>query len=336
MPARSDAARPQSLPLSAPDPSAGVDEVEQALIRMLQEDGRTTYADLAAAAGVTEKTAHRKVGRLLDQQVIKIVAVTDPAVLGYGAMALLSITLSTGSRARDVAERLAELPQVDYISITSGRYPLHVEVLGRDHAELAELIDEVIRVLPGVRDIDVVPYLRLHYQQARFHAAERNRDLGVRPTALDALDRQIVERLARNGRAPFIEIAEHVGVTQARVRQRLQKLTSTGVVKVMAIANPLHLGYQAVAWAEIKVAGGHSADSIAEELTALPGVSYVALTIGRCDVLAEFVCTDHEELQVLLNERVRLIDGIRDIEVSQYFGLLYKPLLHPAPETAAG
>ncbi|MDI2098916.1 Lrp/AsnC family transcriptional regulator [Ruicaihuangia caeni] len=313
--------------------AAIADPIDLALIRELQANGRATYAELAAAAGVTEKTAHRRVGRLIADEVVRIAAVTDPAVLGYTAAALLGIRLTPGSRAADLVERLKSLERVDYIVTTSGRFPVQVEVVCRDESELAALVDDTIRVMPGVRDIDLLPYLRLHYQQARFHAGELTRLSGVRPRALDDLDRNIVEQFALNGRAAFVEVAARIGVSQVKLRQRFQRLIDSNTMKVMAIVNPLQLGLSAVAWVEIKVDQGHRVEEIAETLTTQPSVSYLALTFGRCDILVEVVCADKEELNVLLNERLRFVPGVGEFTVSQYFDLVYKPLLPPQPAT---
>jgi DNA-binding Lrp family transcriptional regulator len=308
-----------------------LDAVELQLVDLLQEDGRAPYAELARRLGVTERTARRKVAGLQERGVLQIAAVTDPEVLGYAAMALLGLVLGHGASTDELAARIVKLPEVDYVTVTTGPFALQVEVLCRDSAALRSLVDTKFRALPGVAGVDVLPYLRLHYQQARFNAERLKATPGVRPTVMDEVDRSIVTQLALDGRTPFSDVAARLGVSETMVRQRFQRLTSSGVVKVMSIANPLTLGYAATAWLAIRLAPEARALDVAERLTALGAVSYVAITAGRGDVLAEVVCEHRESLLALIDNEVRAIDGVASVDVSIYLDLLYKPLLPYQP-----
>ncbi|MGY1632181.1 Lrp/AsnC family transcriptional regulator [Geodermatophilus sp. SYSU D01186] len=310
-----------------------LDDVERRLVLLLQEDGRTPYAELARRLGVTERTARRKVAGLQERGVLQIAAVTDPEVLGYASMALLWLTLGSGAATDDLAARVVALPEVDYVTVTTGAEAMQVEVLCRDSAALRVLVDEQFRSLPGVTGVDVLPYLRLHYQQARFDPDRLDIASGVRPTLMDAVDRSVVTQLAIDGRVPFSDVAARLGVSETMVRQRFQRLSHAGVVKVMSIANPLTLGYAASAWLAVRLAPGARRVDVAERLTALPAVSYVAITAGRCDVLAEVVCRHRDDLLALVDDQVRAIDGVGSVDVSVYLDVLYKPLLpySPAP-----
>lgn len=328
-----DAAAPSAHPvpvLRAAPGGPALDDVERRLVVLLQDDGRTSYAELSRRLGVTERTARRKVAGLQSRGVVQIAAVTDPEVLGYSSMALLGLTLGSGATSGELAAVIVTLPEVDYVAVTTGRFALQVEVLCHDATALRTLVDR-FRQLPGVTGVDVLPYLRLHYQQARFDGGRLETDHGVRPTQLDAVDRSVVTQLAIDGRMPFSDVAAQLGVSETMVRQRFQRLTVSGVMKVMSIANPLSLGYEATAWVAVRLgAGGRSLD-VAERLTSLPAVSYVAVTAGRCDVLAEVVCEHREDLLALVDDEIRSIDGVADVDVSIYLDLLYKPLLPHQP-----
>ncbi|MDT7711235.1 MAG: hypothetical protein QOG20_6842 [Pseudonocardiales bacterium] len=298
---------------------------------LLQEDGRTPYAELARRLGVTERTARRKLAGLQDRAVLQITAVTDPEVLGYTSLALLGLTVGDGATTDELATRIVTLPEVDYVAVTTGQFALQVEVLCRDSAALRSLVDARFRQLPGVTAVDVLPFLRLHYQQARFSAERLAGASGVRPTMMEPVDRSVVTQLAIDGRKSFRDIALDLGVSETMVRQHFQRLSGSGVVKVMSIANPLTLGYAATAWLAIRIAPEARAVDVAEQLTALPAVSYVAITAGRCDVLAEVVCERREDLLALVDDQVRRIGGVATVDISIYLDLLYKPLLpYPA------
>ena len=123
----------------------------------------------------------------------------------------------------------------------------------RDRAELARTVDDRIRTSRACASAEVFPYLSLHYQQAQF-ASARSKTAGapgVRPVRLEPLDRAIIGELTHDGRRPFLQIARNLGISEAQVRQRVRQITTSGVAEIIAIANPLGLGYTTTAWIAI-------------------------------------------------------------------------------------
>ena len=308
---------------------APLDDLDRGLIEALQADGRRATVDLARDLGATAKTIKRRVDRLLDEGIIQITAVTTPEALGYQAIALVGIELDGSRTAADLAETFVRLDEVDYVSVTTGRYPLYVEVFCRDTHALGQLVDEQLRAADGVRSAEVFPYLRLHYQQAQFSAAraKSGEAPGVRPIELDAIDRAIIGHLTEDGRRPYLQIARALGVSEGQVRQRVRQIEERGVARVMAIANPLGLGYTTTAWIAIGIDTTRGASAIADDLSALPDVTYVAICAGRFDLFAEVACTSNEELLALLETQIRTITGVRHVETSIYLDLHYQRLL---------
>ncbi|NHC24329.1 Lrp/AsnC family transcriptional regulator [Nocardioides sp. IC4_145] len=309
---------------------SGLTEVELHLIDLLQADGRQSFADMARATGIAEKTVRRKVARLLEDRFITIVPVTDPAMLGYESMALVCIRVgATAGDTAALANRLAALPEVDYVTCTTGRFAVQAEVMCADQAELQRVVDSEIRTLPGVADVEVLPYLRLQYQQARFsgHRPASAVSAGIRPFQLDEVDRRIIARLCLDGRAPVAALAAELEASETKIRQRISRMTEQGATRVMAIANPLRLGYRAVGWMVLRVNAGDRLTEVAEGLTRLSAVSYLVITAGRYDLLVELVCRDREELLAVVDKDIRTLRGVSESEVWLYMDLHYKPLL---------
>jgi len=326
----------ESGPDDEPQRSDGryvVDGTDLALVDALQSDGRARFSDLARRVDVTEKTVRKRVARLLSEGFITIGAVTDPTRLGFEAMALVLLTVDGTRPPSGIADELSRLPQVDYVTVTTGPFMIQVELICVDNVELRRVVAQSIRPTAGVATAEVLPFLRIHYQQARFHRDD-SRESGVRPRELDSLDQQIVAGLAVDGRVSFRELARGLQVSEAAIRQRYAKLTESGAVHVMAIVNPLRMGFTHTCWAGIRLASGARARDVAEALTELPRTSYVALTVGRYDVLAELVTASGEELLAVLDDVVRVIPGVGAVEVLVYEQLHYKTLL-PRPEDAA-
>ena len=140
-----------------------------------------------------------------------------------------------------------------------------------------------------------------------------------RPVALDPVSKAIVQQLQEDGRRSYAEIGKAVGLSEAAVRQRVQKLTDSGVMQIIAVTDPMRLGFYRQAMIGIRVTG--DATRVAEELGAIEAVDYVVLTAGSFDVLAEVVCENDEDLIDLLNKRIRGIPGVQSTETFVYLKL---------------
>ncbi len=136
---------------------------------------------------------------------------------------------------------------------------------------------------------------------------------------LDTANRAIIEALQRDGRQPYGTIAQTVGLSEAAVRRRVQRLRETGVLQIVAVTNPLQLGFTRQAMIGLTVEG--DVRVVADKLVALPEVDYVVMCAGSFDLLAEIVCEDDDRLLHVLNDSVRSIPGVRATETFLYLKL---------------
>jgi Lrp/AsnC family transcriptional regulator for asnA, asnC and gidA len=139
-----------------------LDELNRAIISQLQQDGRRSYAAIAKAVGLSEAAVRQRVQRLLDGGVMQIVAVTDPLQLGFARQAMVGVRAD--GDLSEVADKLASLPEVDYVVVTAGSFDLLVEVVCNDDDHLLSLLNNSIRTVPGVRDSETFVYLKLAKQ----------------------------------------------------------------------------------------------------------------------------------------------------------------------------
>ncbi len=139
------------------------------------------------------------------------------------------------------------------------------------------------------------------------------------PAPLDATSKAIIEQLQEDGRRSYTEIAKAVGLSEAAVRQRVQRLTESGVMQIVAVTDPLQLGFYRQAMIGIRATG--DTRLVADALSALDEVDYVVLTAGTFDLLVEVVCEDDGELLELLNSRIRTLDGVIATETFVYLKL---------------
>jgi Lrp/AsnC family transcriptional regulator for asnA, asnC and gidA len=151
-------------------------------------------------------------------------------------------------------------------------------------------------------------------------AANRERRRGpVRtPRRIDALDQGIIEALQANGREPFRRIAARLGVSEATVRARYTRLSSDNILQVVAVTNPLGLGFEQ-ALVGIKTTG--PPQPIADEISSWIEADYVVVTAGQYDLVVELVAADRLELLELTN-RMRVMAGVVSTETFLYLDLV--------------
>lgn len=137
----------------------------------------------------------------------------------------------------------------------------------------------------------------------------------------DALDHRIVDALVQDGRRPFVRIAADLGVSEATVRQRVAKLTADGVMQIMAVTNPLKLGYDVVCMLGLSVEN-ESLTPAGEALAAMLEVTYLIACTGRYDYLAEVTCVDNKHLLEFMGTRLAQVPGIRSSESFGYLSVL--------------
>ncbi len=131
-------------------------------------------------------------------------------------------------------------------------------------------------------------------------------------TVLDAVDRSIILALQRDGRMPYSTLAEEIGLSQAAARQRVNKLVEGGVIRVVAITDPLKLGFRIQAEIGINVSGDPR--PVADALKALPQVEYLRFTAGRFEIMAEALFESAGQMHEFVNGELRDIPGVEQVE----------------------
>ena len=137
--------------------------------------------------------------------------------------------------------------------------------------------------------------------------------------ALDDVDRAIITQLQVDGRLPYSKLGPLVGLSEAAVRQRVQRLTERGLMQVVAVTDPLVLRDSTMALVGLRVQG--DSREVAEQLSALPESIYVVAVAGTFDIIVELVCDSREELLAVLNDKIRAIPGVTATESFMYLSL---------------
>ena len=137
-----------------------LDDYDRRIVAVLREDGRTPYARIASQLGVSAGMVRQRVQRLIDEDVIRIAAITNPFHMGFPVMALVGVNVDV-LRFREIADQIAAFEEVIYLVLATGSYDLLVEVVCQDNAHLVEFLTKRLYEVEGVRNTETFIYLEI-------------------------------------------------------------------------------------------------------------------------------------------------------------------------------
>ena len=158
--------------------------------------------------------------------------------------------------------------------------------------------------------------------------------IGVSPGAMDQIDRAIIKALKEDGRMPFSRIAEQLRVSPGMIRQRVQRLNDRGILQVVAVTNPLKIGYHTMALIGVKADGNRLRD-IARQIAAFDEVIYLTICSAAYNLLVEVICLDNNHLLSFLTEKLYSVEGVRDTETFIYLDIVKEIYAWDSPAPAA-
>ena len=127
-----------------------MDDLDRKIVELLQVNGRASNARVARDVGVSEGTVRRRLRRLIQDEIIRVVAVPDPEKMGYSTVALIGIQADP-AKVDDVADSLAELPETQFVALTTGSFDIFVWVALPTSTELGNFLRRKVGITPGIR-----------------------------------------------------------------------------------------------------------------------------------------------------------------------------------------
>jgi Lrp/AsnC family transcriptional regulator for asnA, asnC and gidA len=151
-----------------------LDELSVAIIQRLQYDGRRPFTDIADELGVSEATVRRRVKQLMEEGVLQIVGIVEPQLIGWDAAGMIGVTVERG-RIDDVADQIAQFPEVSYLFMASGEFDLFVEVFCEDMETFVSFLNNKLHGVPGVSRTQTFMILKMYKLSYRWGEAEPQR-----------------------------------------------------------------------------------------------------------------------------------------------------------------
>lgn len=277
-----------------------LDPLDEAIVRLLEADGRLTHREIASRVRLSRSAAAARVHRLLAEGHIEVRGAVHPAVLGHGVLA--HVSLSVTGTVTEVASRVAERADTTLVSLTSGRFPLVIELRAAGVSEIEAAVAEV-RGIEGVAAAETLIYTEVLRDVAG--------PVGEIEATPDDTDVALLRALEEDGRASFVELAQKVGLSAPGARRRVVRLLEGNVVRIRAMARLSGRERRSATGIGLGLDGAHR--ELAAALAELPEVTFVARTLGRFDVLLTVSTATAGDLVDVL-DRLRGQPGVRQAE----------------------
>ncbi|MDJ0879952.1 MAG: Lrp/AsnC family transcriptional regulator [Halieaceae bacterium] len=327
-----------------------LDDTDERIVELLRSDGRMPYRTIAAELGMTEATVRTRIRRMEHNDAMRVVAVADFQAAGYEMMLAVGIAVD-GRAPLEVAEQLAEFPEVFSINVVIGSCDIETLVVAEDQAAMADLIYRRFAELPGVLRVspslavnvlknqpDSVPFYKTAedalYKTASDPATSGSGDAtspssSVKAGAslssngghsvkrlLDGVDREIVARLGRDARTSNRRIADEIGVTEGTVRSRIKRMQEEKQIRITAVTNIDRYRGAAIAYVWVEVERSDRAEQVAQQMAAMKEFGFVGLMMGRYDILGITMVRNTEHLARFVHKHVSSLEGVRSTESS--------------------
>ena len=276
------------------------DSIDDALLTALSRDGRAGVEALARETGLSRAVVRQRTHRLLTE-VVDVVGIVHPSVFGLTEYAHLRVTPS--GAAATAAGAVADHPGVPFVSITAGDVPVVAEVRARSRAVLADTVAR-IAAHPAVADVETTVYLAILADAAV--PTPRRTTSPDRSIEVDEVDRRLLGALQRDGRSSYSALSELVGLSVGAARARVLRLLDAGVVRIGVRPRPAAAG---LVQAGVAFPASGAPEDLADQVAALPGVTYLATTLGRWSLLA----TVQAESLPVLAERLDALRALPDV-----------------------
>jgi DNA-binding Lrp family transcriptional regulator len=302
------------------------DDLDRGLLHALQVDGRAPFRRIAEVLGVSDQTVARRYARLRSGQSLRVIGVSDPAVVGDDQWMVRA--RCAPDAAPEIADALARRPDTSWISLNSGGTEIACSLRAADAVAAGEMLLARLPRTPRVLDVDAQQVLHVFYggahepftklgplDDAQVARLTEHLPDTAPPPRLDDVDRRLLRLLRADGRTAVEDLARGCGTSASTVRRRLHDLRAGGLlfldVDVAPDAGDVRMRtmlYLSVLPADLDAAG--------RELARHTEVPFAAATTGRTNVFASVASPDAPSLYRYLTTKVAALPGVQGVETA--------------------
>ncbi|WP_372444225.1 Lrp/AsnC family transcriptional regulator [Amycolatopsis magusensis] len=318
-----------------------LNEADLDLVAALQVAPRASVAVLADALGMSSSTVGRRLARLEEQRILRVIGQVEWAARAEGNPRHVWVTTRPGS-VGEVAHALAQLPEAQLVAETSGRSDVYLAVHDTDRARARELLTERIPSVPGVagthselvlRALTRADSWRLHRLDDTQVATLSQAEDAVTPSdspggsKVGEDERRVIALLQQDGRITAAEAGRVLGLSQSTTYRLIQSILRRGLVRPRVEVEPALLGYGLEVIIALTISPG-AIQAVAEELARHPSARYVSIVAGTTSVIHQGVFRNEDEMADFLTRDLAPLPGISALQVSVVLRMLRRYWIH--------
>lgn len=324
-----------------------LDELDFAILGHLVAECRKPFTEIATNLGISYGKVLYRYNRMVSSFSLKMVNLLDPTLLGFSAGAQIKFIVEP-SQLTATTTALSGFPEVTWLGELMGEFNALCDVWCWDLEHLDEFVSQNLRQLTAIRQMEIAIFSRIlkvgsgssvelahpdreggnGAQGQGYPAPSLNRQTARNQQSssvqhlqpLDDLDIAILKILGEDGRTPFAEISEALGVSRATVRKRYNGWCETYSLKTVCWFGPQRTGPAAGAHIDLNIDPQCLGDAVSV-LVSSPEVAWAAEFLGEFNLIAELLCLNVDHVQRFVRDRIQNIPGLRHMEVNVYSGV---------------
>jgi DNA-binding Lrp family transcriptional regulator len=305
-------------------PTSRMEPIDARIVAAVQADPRASYAQLATTVGVSESTVMRRLQRLRSSGEFIVTGTIDAQRCGLGQPVLVQLRTEPGSTVR-VAQTVAARTDVRFLAIVTGRTNIVCQLMVRDRHHLATTLLHELSRIDGITSISTAAVLRTYKTRDEWSQVllpgppptaepQSKPGAGLKAPKMDHLDMALINALGEDGRRSYVDLANELGLSESAVARRLSLLLAGKRLSLVALVNPLALGFEVEVFLGLRVDLG-AAETVATMLSRRSEIRYVSVTAGYSDIACEAVLRDNDALHEFMTTTLGNIRGIRDVAI---------------------
>lgn len=287
------------------------DPADLKIFDALRDNGRMSGREIAERSGISEANVSRRLAKLVDDGALRVLGFVPPAMMGLHAQGLL--LLRCKGDPGPSAARLAQEPRVHWCGTAFGAFDIIVYFAVPTPGDVVSMVDRMLASDANLSSVMIAPVLEVWSPQ------ESRRSGPVVPKsdlpashAFDAVDRGMVRRLQRDGRASFADLADAAGISATSAADRFRRLQAAGVIQIIALPDPIRLGNLVQGTACLRVHG--SLRTVMDGVANLGKSGWILSAGGPFGVIADLFVRDEAELNAW-RAAVGQVPGVSGVEI---------------------
>lgn len=287
-----------------------VDQTNFRIIQELTKDGRSSNALLAKKLHLNIATVAKRVDTMIRENIIEIRTLPNPAKMGYQAGAVICLTAKP-DKLEDICLQLKDNAHINLLVITFGRFDIIIVVYFKEWLDIENFLDEVLAKIEGISQIET---FLISSPKKRYLGVFCDDTLNhIEPVELDDTDEKLIKELLLDARPSYTELAGKLGVSRSTISRRIHSLIQRDIIRIMAIPNPIKLGYSANALIAIDASPDKVVD-ICTKLRSYKEVHIMFRLMNGFDILFGINSSSNKKLYEFIRKDLAGIDGVLHTE----------------------